>query len=177
MLIVLGVSLFGLGVSGDSGLLALVGGILFTVGLFAPGAPAQMTGAEISKLPPFDVSSEFRGLDVVGESHYQDTLEREAGGRTDESADIACMALLIPQTNNKYDPNAVAVVIGEEVVGYLPRHQARRVQPRLLTLVREGRLPVHPAKIVGGWDRDGDLGHFGVKLIRAKTRRSSRSAS
>ncbi|MFN7131581.1 MAG: HIRAN domain-containing protein [Myxococcales bacterium] len=170
---------------GDGGALAFFGVCVFLWGIAAfaaavfrllkPAPPTTMSGADLVKLPPYDVSGEFRGLDVVGESNYQDELEELAGGRTESSADVACTALLVPEANNRFDPNAIAVVVDEEVVGYLPRHMAAEVRPRIIEIIRGGHLPTHPAKIVGGWDRDGDLGNFGVKLVRPRARRSTKA--
>lgn len=48
---------------------------------------------------------------VVGESHYQPALRAATGGRKAESWDdhITVKAQVVPEPNNKYDRNAVAV--------------------------------------------------------------------
>jgi len=58
-------------------------------------------------------------LEIVGESHYQDALERVCGGRTGQSQDLIVSAVLVLDDNNRYDPNAVRVEIRGLTVGYL----------------------------------------------------------
>jgi hypothetical protein len=105
-------------------------------------------------------------VDVVGESRYQEALQAIAGGRTEEGAALQTVALLVPEPTNRYDPNAVQVMIDGTVVGYLSRANAEVLQPRILEMVRRTRRAVAcRARVVGGWDRGrGDRGHFGVRL-------------
>lgn len=102
---------------------------------------------------------------VVGESHRQDALEAIVGGATWEGSDHDCLAILLLQDNNPYDPDAVAVGIDGHLVGYIPR--GLNSQYRAL-LAAAGCLDENigcRAKIVGGWEREGeDWGMFGVKL-------------
>lgn len=58
---------------------------------------------------------------VVGESHYQRALERLAGGRSDASARVDAVATLKREPDNRYDTNAVVVLIEDRQVGYLSR--------------------------------------------------------
>lgn len=105
-------------------------------------------------------------VDVVGESRYQEALEAIAGGRTEDGADLETAALLVPEPSNRYDPNAVQVMIDGRVVGYLSRENAAVLQPRIVEMVRGTKRAVAcRARVVGGWDRGGgDRGHFGVRL-------------
>lgn len=105
-------------------------------------------------------------IHAVGESHYQRGLEEIAGGRSDRGADLETIALLVPEPNNRYDPNAVAVWIEGKTIGYLSRDNAEVLQPEISRLHRQHDRPVAcRARIVGGWDRGpGDRGHFGVRL-------------
>lgn len=103
--------------------------------------------------------------EVVGERSYQPALEKLAGGRTEDSADIECVAVLIPETDNPHDKNAVRVEIRGLTVGYLPRDFAKRYRRYL----RHHNQPLAciscNALITGGWDRGfGDKGYFGVRL-------------
>jgi hypothetical protein len=103
------------------------------------------------------------GFPVVGESHHEAVLEQLAGGRTEEGVHVSCAALLLPQPDNPYDPDAVAVFIRGEEVGFL----ARNVAPEFLQALRAGGYDraASEAIIVGGWDRGrGDRGNFGVRL-------------
>lgn len=103
--------------------------------------------------------------DVVGESKYQNHLERIAGGRTDDSAKLRKQAILVLEDDNTHDKNAVRVYIDGLTVGYLSRETAKVYRRQL----KRQKLPIGnytcDAMIVGGWDRsDGDVGHFGVRL-------------
>lgn len=51
------------------------------------------------------------GLGVVGESNYQDVLWRLVGGRSSphERVRVDVYAVLVAETGNRYDPNAVSV--------------------------------------------------------------------
>lgn len=107
------------------------------------------------------------GMRVAGTSHHQSELETLAGGRTSESAHQKCTALLLPEPDNPYDPDAVAVYIvangAKTGIGYLPHDIAPLFNQSLSV---EGFSAAGcQAKIVGGWhSEDGDDGYFGVRL-------------
>jgi hypothetical protein len=116
-------------------------------------------GVKVVQFPP--------GLPVavVGESHYQAELERICGGRDEHGAHHECVALLVPEDTNEFDPNAVRVDIDGLTVGYFSRPAAKRYRPIADQLRSEGKVGAAAAIIVGGWDRGGDdRGHFGVQL-------------
>jgi hypothetical protein len=103
------------------------------------------------------------GIEAAGTDQHQDKLELMAGGRTEAGVDHLCGALLVPNPKNPYDPNAIAVVINSEVVGYIPSN----IAPSLKYALRIGGYIAAgcAAKIVGGWARaDGDIGDFSVRL-------------
>lgn len=103
--------------------------------------------------------------EVVGESHYQKALERIAGGRSDDGAEHDCIAVLVPEPQNKHDRNAIRVDIDGMTVGYLSRSDARDLGKVLRGKGLGGAILTVNAMIVGGWDRGGgDRGHFGVRL-------------
>ena len=104
-------------------------------------------------------------FDIVGESHYQETLELIAGGWTYDGCHLCVDAIVLPEDSNLSDKQAVRVDISGATVGYLTREDARRWRR---WLVRKG-LELSPvtckALITGGWNRGGDdWGHFGVRL-------------
>src|SRR5215213_4553524 len=70
--------------------------------------------------------------EVAGESHYRKELggiiSRYAEPRSDEAF---VWSALVPEPHNKHDRNAVAVVCGGLVVGYLPRADASRHAARI----------------------------------------------
>lgn len=101
--------------------------------------------------------------EIRGESHYQDALSEICGGKTPDGHLHECQAELRPEPDNPHDPNAVAVFIADNKVGYLPRLSAKRYGKVF------GTASVScPAKIVGGWrrreGRSWDEGSFGVEL-------------
>lgn len=96
------------------------------------------------------------GQAVVGESRCQSALRRIAGGRAADVSDghfenaIHVIACLVPEPGNRDDPNAVAVTVDDELVGYLPPEAARAWQPVLLRAWAEGRCVTCVGNISGG---------------------------
>lgn len=105
------------------------------------------------------------GFDIVGESHHQTTLANLCGGKCEDGHEFETDALLVPY-RNAHDPHAVAVLMGEcELVGHLNRIDARKLRIALKRMKLGGCSLKVPGRIVGGWKRrNGDEGHFGVKL-------------
>lgn len=102
-------------------------------------------------------------FEVVGESHYQDTLANAVGGRGEEPVDHPCVVFLIPEPTNPYDKKAVRVVLGGQTVGYLSRSAASADGPVAGLLAGTGNHVRCKARIVGGWNRGmGDIGSFGI---------------
>ena len=70
-------------------------------------------------------------------------------------------AILIPETNNAYDPNAVSVWISGLLVGYLSRDDAVVFQPGLVDLWQRTGTPIAlPGVIAGGGAGRPSLGVF-----------------
>lgn len=86
---------------------------------------------------------------AVGESHYQPALLRASGTSPGEAIQFACRASLVPEPNNPYDPNAIAVHIDEDIVGYLARADAISWQPVVHALSGLGQIAVCDAMIAG----------------------------
>lgn len=112
-------------------------------------------------------------VEVMGESHYQGTLERLAGGRTIDGGRYRDhIALMLPEPSNPYDHNAVRVLLAPHfdgatagLVGYLSREDAVAYRPVIDRLASMARLMACRASLKGGWDRGGgDRGSFGVTL-------------
>jgi hypothetical protein len=104
-------------------------------------------------------------LEVVGESHYQDTLWGIVGRRSDERVRHHTVAVLLPEPGNPYDANAVQVLIDGELVGYLSRENAVAYRPGLLRLMeRANGLVALECAICGGGERADGLGLLGVFL-------------
>lgn len=109
------------------------------------------------------------GIDVVGESNYQEELEEIAGGRRRHGVDLEITARLRPEDENPHDPQAVAVEIDGRKVGYLSRADARLFRRQAGELITAEARILCRGRIRGGWDRGpGDRGHFGVRLDAAR---------
>ncbi len=106
---------------------------------------------------------------VVGESYYQDELEKICGGRSRSGYSKPVTAVLVPETDNEYDEKAVLVQINGLSVGHLSREDARSYRPLLERMDAQGQQGSCSAMVVGGWDRgSGDQGYFGVRLNIAR---------
>lgn len=104
-------------------------------------------------------------IEVVGESHYQATLESICGGRTTESAERGVCACLVLENGNPVDPAAVRVDVSGSPVGYLPQETALRWRSYLKRKKIQALAINCSAMIVGGWFRSPtDFGHFGIRL-------------
>jgi hypothetical protein len=114
------------------------------------------------------VASEHAKVKVVGTQSYQDALWRVVGPPTsgpDSRADWQGEAALEPEPANRYDRNAVRVVVGGEPVGYLDRGLAARLQPALLDLERRGIRVAVPCYASGGFEwREGGRASVGLVL-------------
>lgn len=104
---------------------------------------------------------------VVGESHHQDALLALTGGRRHYGGvDVWTAAELVPDPTDPIDPEAIAVLVSGERVGWLPRPAAHRYRSLVeAALARDGEASC-VARIRGGWDRGrDDIGRFGVVLL------------
>lgn len=101
-------------------------------------------------------------FDIVGEGSYQDVLDAICGGRCEEGHRLVVAAAILPESGNRYDPNAVQVFIKGHVVGYIARDAAKPIREDLIAIGADAGLC--EARIVGGWDRGHDQGYYGVKL-------------
>ena len=63
-------------------------------------------------------------VDVVGESNYQEAIRKACGWKEGVETHFECMAELVPEPDNRYDPNAIMVRIDGACVGYLSRGDA-----------------------------------------------------
>ena len=96
--------------------------------------------------------------DIVGESHYQQNLERIAGGRTEDGCRMIVDAVLELENDNPHDAKAVRVLINSHVCGYLDRENARRYRKQLKAAGFGNAIGKCRAMIVGA-------------LLRLRTRR------
>lgn len=93
---------------------------------------------------------------VVGEGHHKHELSRLAnhygGGLTGEARVVA---VLVPEPTNPYDRNAVAVVIDEQLVGYIPSEDTAAYSVVLGPLAAAGTYLGVPARL--WWGDDGEF--------------------
>jgi hypothetical protein len=110
---------------------------------------------------------------VVGVSHYQPALLAASGAEPGKEVRFAVEVELVPEPDNPHDPNAVAIKIAGEPVGYLSRDDARRWQPVLLPLAEHGHVARAEAMIAGRGAGSGteNLGVF----LRLPTRTEARA--
>lgn len=102
---------------------------------------------------------------VVGESNYQEAIERAVGGRSEDGCEKIVDAVLHLEDSNPHDPMAVQVLIGGSVCGYLSRENAKAYREQLKKAGHPKVTISCKAMIVGGWDRGPhDRGHFGIRL-------------
>ena len=103
-------------------------------------------------------------LEVVGESNYQEALWTIVGGRRRDRVRYDVAAVLLPEPDNRFDANAIKVLIDGNLVGYLSRQDAVAYGPGLLALMNESAngLVALDATIVGGGQRSDGFGFLGV---------------
>jgi Protein of unknown function (DUF2510) len=97
-------------------------------------------------------------VEVVGETYRAKDIRRvfkEAGMPITESGvtlkSVRC--ILVPEPWNEHDPNAVAVMIGQNHVGYLASDLAASYTDGLLSIARLGSLATGEARI---WAKSDD---------------------
>jgi hypothetical protein len=106
-------------------------------------------------------------LEVVGESNYQEDLWRAVGrrGEPQDRVRVDVIAVLVAETNNPYDSNAVSVWVNGLKVGYLSRANAERYRSGLIALESRHGKPIALAGVVaGGGMREDGPGRLGVFL-------------
>jgi hypothetical protein len=104
-------------------------------------------------------------LEVVGESNYQPALWAICGERVGQRVRYRIGAVLVPEPQNPYDSNAIAVHVERQVVGYLDRQTAALYVRGLHELMAShGAYIGLEGVIVGGGYYDDGPGRLGVWL-------------
>jgi hypothetical protein len=107
-------------------------------------------------------------VEVVGESRYRSAIEAAAGKRADGHFTIVDAAL-VWEPENRYDPNAIAVVIGGRTCGYFPRDKAAAYRPAFAMLAERGLVGYARGEVRGGWRMDdGSWADFGIRIRLAR---------
>jgi hypothetical protein len=107
-------------------------------------------------------------FDIVGESHYRDTLLRLIKAAPSEeraNGEVYGVASLEREPRNKFDRNAVRVSMGRQTVGYVPKEQAVEVR----ALIGDGLT----LGAVIGWSSGSRDAPIGVRLAKPPARRES----
>lgn len=105
------------------------------------------------------------GLELVGEASYQDALWSICGGVLGDRIRHRIDALLIPEPENPYDPNAIRVEVQGRLVAYFCRDDAAEYQSGLQSLMnRHGGHVGLRGVIVGGGQYPDGPGRLGVWL-------------
>jgi hypothetical protein len=134
-----------------------------------PAVPADHSVPEQAVQVTAMLYSGDETLEVVGESNYQRALRRIA--RVSDGSDIRhpIVAVLVPEPDNPYDENAIAVQIDGSVVGYLSRNDAVAYGPGLRALMADsGKYVALEGVAVGGGSNvigvflDHDPSDFGL---------------
>lgn len=99
-------------------------------------------------------------LEVVGESNYQDALERALSVARPYQEHQLVVVSLQPEEGNPHDGEAVRVDHRGETVGYLPRAAARQYRAALGNTAGA----VSGSIVGGGEDEDGEALMLGIWL-------------
>lgn len=104
-------------------------------------------------------------LEVVGESNYQAALWSICGGTAGDQIRHEVIAVLVPEPDNAFDSNAIAIQVEAKTVGYLARDVAAQYRPGLTALMEKTSAYVALRGVVvgGGYYADGP-GRLGVWL-------------
>lgn len=118
----------------------------------APGArPEWIVGEDWrSWEPPLDI--------VTGESHYQPALQTIAGPPRPPGWLVPCEAELLREPENRYDPDAIAVLIGGRKVGYISAEACGDIAPGMDEYGDNAQARGIPALVRGGWPDKPSLG-------------------
>jgi hypothetical protein len=101
-------------------------------------------------------------VDVVGESNYQEAIRKACGWKKGTETHFECLAELVPEPQNRYDPNAIMVRIDGACVGYLSRGDALRYGPAIKAGLERQGSGCCRAVIAGR--ADGETDNLGVFL-------------
>jgi hypothetical protein len=97
-------------------------------------------------------------IEIVGESFHADYIRALRRRYRDGDFEI----VLVPEPENQYDHNAVAIYVDGAPVGHLSRQMATEWQPMVAAATAEGFVICGTATIWGGTPDKPNLGVFGV---------------
>lgn len=107
--------------------------------------------SQLGSPPARSISIESESeTEVVGESFYKENLFKLLDFSISNDRDPVYWATLVPETNNKYDHEAVAIYINNLKVGHLSQFEASDFHYLLLAVKREyGKEVCCPSLILG----------------------------
>lgn len=141
-----------------------------------PSAPAAVArgaraGAGTMGLVRFALWGQpsYAGFEVAGEGHHSAEIARLfPRGVPEEGVEDTFEADLVPEPTNRYDANAVQVVISGNLVGYLPKEEAATYQPRLSRLANQGLLATVESRVWArpeiDWESGRRTGHIHARV-------------
>jgi hypothetical protein len=106
-------------------------------------------------------------VEIVGEANYQPAIARACGSTKWEDVHCEITAAVVPEPGNEHDPNAVAIFIGGEKVGYLSRGDALDYQPAIKALRAAGYEAGVCRGCIAGRGPGGETMNLGVFLYLA----------
>jgi collagen type III alpha len=123
----------------------------------------RATQAQVGDLSPFDLwgSGGWCNQEVAGESFNLPHLQTLFGHASNKHRDLETVALLVPEPENKFDANAVAVQVNGATVGHLPRDIAGHYQRLLIGLTDRGLVARVNCRVWGGLVTDYDTNRAG----------------
>ena len=112
----------------------------------------------------------WRHLEIAGEYYHQPAIIKVLGPDARAGFNLTkSPPLMVPEPRNSYDPNAVQVVIDNELVGYLSREQAVGYHKALLDAGHAGYSVENVEARIFGRPLDPDNnGGFGVAIYLPK---------
>ena len=100
-------------------------------------------------------------VEIVGEGHRQDVIERIAGPKEAEGKQMPVGLTLRCEPMNEYDANAIRVEVYGQQVGFVAADVAARMSPAMCE--RTGQVLEGRGLVVGGWRDSAGEGSYGVR--------------
>jgi len=118
--------------------------------------------APTAQLQPVSIGTGWSDIEVSGESYHRNEVSRVFIGLGRPEGGVTMQyAYLVPEPSNRYDRNAVKVIVSGQHVGYIPAELSRRVASACKAL-GVGQIAAVPARI---WARaDGGAWRARVTL-------------
>ncbi|MFC6157254.1 HIRAN domain-containing protein [Kribbella jiaozuonensis] len=121
--------------------------------------------AHAAAAPTIQMLGGHEDLEVVGESNYQPALWEICGRQLGQRVRHPIVGVLVPEPQNPYDSNAIAVFVEGHIVGYLDRQTASLyIQGLHELMASSGAYIALDGVVVGGGHRTDGPGRLGIWL-------------